>query len=245
MRIGRYRFRLPGVWPLLATAILFPVLIALGFWQLDRAAQRAALEDAYASRDERPTVDLNRDDPPTDTQLPYNAQVVGRYQAQRQLLLDNQTSQGEVGYHVLTPLRIHGRDAVILVDRGWVPAGNDRDTLPPIPAPTERVMITGHLDDGPATGIRLGAMAGEAQGWPLRIQYLDFDAIGQRLEGSLYHRVLRLDPDAEHGFRRDWGPAFREGYGPERNRGYAVQWFALAATLLIVFVTVNTRRESP
>ncbi|MFO7858066.1 MAG: SURF1 family protein [Ectothiorhodospiraceae bacterium] len=244
MRIGGYRFHRPGPWPLLATLVLFPVLVALGFWQLDRAAQRAALEDAYESRDQRPTVDLNREDPPADTELPYNAEVAGRYRTQRQLLLDNQTSQGEVGYHVLTPLQITGRDAVILVDRGWVPAGDDRDELPAIPGPDDAVTITGHLDDGPATGLRLGAMTPDTDGWPLRIQYLDFTALEERLDMPLHHRVLRLDPNAEHGFRRDWGPAFREGYGPERNRGYAVQWFALAATLLIVFVIVNLRRES-
>lgn len=244
MRIGRYQFS-PGRIPTLATVVLLPVLIGLGFWQLDRAEQRRALEQAYESREERPTVDLNRERAPSADGPPYNAVAQGRYDADRQLLLDNQTYRGETGYHVLTPVRLRGRDAAVLVDRGWVPAGDSRAELPEVSVPEHPVEVTGYLDDGPPTGIRLGGMAEGETGWPLRIQYLDFDALEERLGYPLVPSVLRLDPEAPHGYTRDWGPAFREGYGPERNQGYALQWFALALALAVIYVTVNTRRMSP
>jgi surfeit locus 1 family protein len=31
-------------------------------------------------------------------------------------------------------------------------------------------------------------------------------------------------------------------FGPERNVGYAVQWFGLAVALLIIYLVVNTRK---
>ncbi|MFV8834487.1 SURF1 family protein [Aquisalimonas sp.] len=241
MRLGRYQFR-PRIVPTLATAVVFPLLLSLGFWQLDRADQRQAIVDAYETRDERPAVDLNSDGVPTDDGAPRNTTAFGRFDGDRQLLLDNQMYRGEVGYHVLTPFRIEGVDRVVLVDRGWVPAGDSRAELPGVAVDDSSRSVSGFLDQGPPSGLRLGGMADGETGWPLRIQYLDYDALEERLGEALMPHVLRLDPDAPDGFVRDWGPAFREGYGPERNLGYAVQWFGLAAALAVIFLIVNTRR---
>jgi surfeit locus 1 family protein len=47
---------------------------------------------------------------------------------------------------------------------------------------------------------------------------------------------------------RDWKPA---NVDPGKNRGYALQWFAFAATLVFLFVrsglgkNTGTRRQSP
>lgn len=243
MRIGRFQFR-AGLVPTLATIVLFPLLVSLGFWQLHRAEERQAIVDAYETRGEREPLDLNRDTVPAGESPTRNASARGRYDSDRQLLVDNQTHQRDVGYHVLTPLRLEGRDAAVLVDRGWVPAGDDRQELPDVRVSEAPRTVTGHVDQGPPTGIRLGGMAEGETGWPLRVQYLDFAELEDRLDEPLLPLVLRLDPDAPHGFTRDWGPAFRDGYGPERNRGYAVQWFALAAALAVIFITVNTRRVS-
>ncbi|SEO91328.1 SURF1 family protein [Aquisalimonas asiatica] len=241
MRLGRYQFR-PRIVPTLATLLVFPALLALGFWQLDRADQRQAIVDAYETRDQRPEVDLNAESMPAGDAAPRNTRAYGRFDDERQLLLDNQFHRGQVGYHVLTPFHIEGSDAVVLVDRGWVPAGDSRAELPDVQVDGARRSVTGFLDQGPPSGLRLGGMADGETGWPLRIQYLDFEELEGRLGVDLMPRVLRLDPEAPDGFARDWGPAFREGYGPERNHGYAVQWFGLATALAVIFLVVNTKR---
>ncbi len=241
MRIAGFQFR-PSLIPTLATLVLFPILISLGFWQLDRADQREALQEAFETRGERPPVDLNREAPPEGDTVTRNARAEGTYDDGRQILVDNQTHRSEVGYHVLTPLRLEGRDAALLVDRGWVPGGDDRRRLPDVEVDGDLRTVAGHVDKGPPTGLRLGGMADGETGWPLRVQYLDFAELEERLGYPLLPVVLRLDPDAPDGFVRDWGPAYPAGYGPERNYGYAVQWFALAAALLIIYLTVNTRR---
>lgn len=242
MRFGAFQFN-PGLIPTLATALLLPVLIALGFWQLDRAEQKEQAMAAFDQRSDMPALNLNRDNPDPDRHVFRRAEVRGRYDVRHQLLLDNQTYNRQAGYHVLTPFLPDGRRSAVLVDRGWVPVGVSRDTLPSVPAPGDAQIVTGHLDQGPATGIRLGGMADGESGWPLRIQYLDFPALSERLGYRLMPVVLRLDEEADGGFRRDWRPAPPDGFGPERNRGYAVQWFALAATLLIIYLAVNFKRR--
>jgi cytochrome oxidase assembly protein ShyY1 len=54
--------------------------------------------------------------------------------------------------------------------------------------------------------------------------------------------VILLDPEAEGGYQRDWHPSFG-GFGPERHQAYAVQWFSLAAALLVIYMVVNTHRH--
>jgi surfeit locus 1 family protein len=43
---------------------------------------------------------------------------------------------------------------------------------------------------------------------------------------------LLLNPDEADGFVREWKPALME---PEKHVGYAIQWFGLAATVVVIF----------
>ena len=56
---------------------------------------------------------------------------------------------------------------------------------------------------------------------------------------SIASLLLLLEPGQPDGYERDWQPMV---FGPERNVGYAVQWFGLAAALTIIYLVVNTRR---
>ncbi|MCC5858791.1 MAG: SURF1 family protein [Ectothiorhodospiraceae bacterium] len=241
MQIGPFRFR-PGLVPTLATAVLFPVLLSLGFWQLDRAAQKEAILEAHDRMADRPALDLNRDRIDAEGSWYRRAVAQGRFDGEHQFLLDNQTHRRTVGYHVLTPYRLADGEMAVLVDRGWVPMGDSRARLPDIRLDTGLETIHGHLDQGPPTGLRLGGIADGESGWPLRIQYVDYAELSQRLGYPLLPVVLRLDPGLPGGYVREWRPQHPTGFGPERNRGYAVQWFALATALLIIFVGVNLKR---
>ncbi len=55
----RYRFR-PGWITTLVFIVLLPVLIGLGFWQLERAGQKTELRDRYTARGRMEPVDVNR-----------------------------------------------------------------------------------------------------------------------------------------------------------------------------------------
>jgi surfeit locus 1 family protein len=54
-------------------------------------------------------------------------------------------------------------------------------------------------------------------------------------------RILLLDPGRPDGFEREWRPSL--GFGPERHLGYAIQWFALALTLVVIFIALSLKRS--
>lgn len=239
MRLGAVEFR-PGALPTLVTVVLFAGLVGLGLWQLSRAEQKEALLAQWQAR---------RDGPPQPLAKVLAGEAArftpvaasGRFDPSHQFLLDNRIRNQRAGFHVLTPLRLAGSERAILVNRGWVPMGDGRSDLPEIPAPKGPVRITGSLAPPPQTGIRLGAPDPGQGRWPKVIQHMEPARVGEQLAYPVASRVIRLDPGSPHGFERDWGPPVR--FGPDRHIGYAVQWFALAAALLVIYLVVNCKRE--
>lgn len=226
--------------PTVAFLVVLPLLVSLGFWQLQRAGEVEQAQERLEQGREAPAVDLADGLPEYEDAALRRVTARGRYMSDRQILIDNQARGGTPGYQVLTPLRLEGVDRVILVDRGWVEGDLDRSVLPEVGVTTQPVEVRGTLDRGPQTGIRIGeAVAGEEE-WPLRAQYLDYDVLGRHLGASLPEYLVRLDPDEPHGYVRDWSPTWR---GPERHYSYAFQWFALAAALCVIFVVVRARRR--
>lgn len=237
MALKDYRFR-PGLIPTLATLTLLPILIALGTWQVNRAQEKAALLEARAEGAAAEPVDLNAQQPPLQQVQHHPVVARGRYDAERQFLLDNQAHAGRIGYHVLTPLRLGGNRAV-LVDRGWVLASADRSELPDVSVPTTPRTVRGTASDGPGVGLRLGQPSTGASGWPRRVAYLDFADLDRQLPYQLLPYLVELDPAASDGYVRDWQVVES---GPDRHWGYAVQWYGMAVALLVIYVAVNLRR---
>lgn len=239
VRLGRYEFR-PGLWPSLATGCLLLLLLSLGFWQLDRAEQKRALLAAYGDRPADAPVQITSDFVPDADWRYRRAAVVGRYLAEHQFLLDNRVYRGRVGYHVLTPVRLADSGYAVLVNRGWVPQGPTRADLPALPVPeAEELRIEGLIDIPSDQVFVLGEGEDRDPGWPKVLQQIRFELHSEQLGIRLVPLVLLLDGDQPGGFVRDWHPVV---IGPERHVGYAVQWFALAAVLAILYFWVNLQR---
>jgi surfeit locus 1 family protein len=241
--VAGWKFR-PGLWPTVATLLLLPLLISLGFWQLDRADQKAALQRAYEQRRSAPAVDLanaperRRD---KEAMLWRECLLRGRYLTSPQFLLDNQVVNGRAGYLVYTPLRLAGQDALVLVNRGWIPMGARRDSVPDFATPSGPVTIRGMAKEAQATGLVLdGAVAEEIGRGLIRLQHLDLASLARHRDWDLLPYVVRLEPGADSGFVRKWTPP---GFRRDMHLGYAFQWFAMAAAVLILYVVLNTRRD--
>ncbi len=240
MRIGDFQFRPPGVWPSVVGLALLVLLLSLGFWQLDRAAQKRAILTAYGDRPVDAPIQIDASFAFGADWRYRRAQVSGRYDAEHQFLLDNRVYQGRVGYHVLTPLRLAHGDAVVLVNRGWVPQGATRADLPPLPVPdAQDLTVAGLIDFPPDKVFVLGEGEDRDPGWPKVLQQIRLDLHAQQLGVRLLPLILLQDPQQPGGFVRDWHPVV---VGPERHVGYAVQWFALAAALVIIYGWVNLSR---
>ncbi len=216
------------------------LFLALGNWQLDRAHEKQLLLDKAkaASTGEPIALPLDRTD---YTVLRYApVEVSGRYDTDRQFLLDNEVRNGEVGYSVLTPLKIRGSDKAVLVDRGWVRQGLTRQLLPDVKFEQSEDLVRGTVYVAFGKGFHLGGADDGEIVWPRVIQFVDFDVLARRLGYDLLPLVIRLSPEAPDGYLRQWKTV---NMGPERHLGYAVQWFALATAMAVIFLILLFRKD--
>lgn len=237
-RLAGRRFR-PRLVPTLATLFFLPLLIGLGLWQIHRAQYKEHLQAAFAARVKQPPVALASLDPTAPGTRYRPVRVSGHYDSAHQLLLDSQFDGDRLGYHVYTPLQLTEPNRVILVNRGWVPRGENRAVLPKLTVPAGPVTLTGLLAQPNNPGIHLGDSL-EEPGWPKIVPYIDYGALDQALGIRLVPAVVLLEPGMPGGYARDWKPTFG-GFGPMRHLGYALQWFALAIVLVVLYISLNLR----
>ena len=206
--------------------------LALGAWQLSRAAQKNALHAATAARRTLPALD-GRELAAVKNEadlLWRPVRLRGRWVAGQTVFLDNRQMQGKVGFDVLTPLRIDGSQVVVMVQRGWVQRNFfERDRLPAVQTPTDPVEVRGLIAPPPP---KLYAFGGPESG-AIR-QNLDLAEFRARtgLPLSTGLSVQQTGPGSD-GLLRDWT---EPGSGVEKNYGYAFQWFALGVLIAILYV---------
>jgi surfeit locus 1 family protein len=113
-------------WTTLIVIAGIGVAVRLGFWQLDRHAQRQAVIRQVQSVQAMPLLDLNQSPLPANLQdMEYRQVTVrGQYDFNNQLALRNQVrarmSGTDPGIALVTPLLLSDGKAV-LVERGWIP----------------------------------------------------------------------------------------------------------------------------
>ncbi len=212
------------------------VCVRLGIWQLDRLEGRRAFNAQVASMRALAPLDLNAETDADLAAMEYRAVVVrGTYDFENQVALRNFYNEGVYGYHLLTPLRLEDGRA-IFVDRGWIPSeGNDSPSAWNRYEEAAPVQVQGVMRLG-VTKVPLGAnpdptlAPGQA-----RLEFWNFVNI-ERLAAQIPYPILPVtiqpnpDPnDAEPPIPQQ--PIIELTEGP--HFGYALQWFAFAAILLI------------
>lgn len=230
----------PGLYPTLAFVLLFPLLISLGIWQLHRAAEKQALITAREQRLHDLPVDLNlarRLDPGDRFR---SAAARGHFVPGRQWLQDNRVHEGQPGYHVYSLFELDGSGGrCVLVNRGWVPVGVNRQQLPSLPLPEGEFQLQGRLDQPASVGIAVGEVDYAAPGLTVS-PYLKIADLRDAIGRDVFGMALELDAGQPGSLTPDPLPMVQ--MGPERHLGYAVQWFGLATALLMIYVGVNVRR---
>ena len=144
-----YRFLLTRRWlGLLALALaVAAACVLLGRWQLHRLEARHAKNHVITSNaTARPVppdaLMSTARGPGTDEQY-ARVRVTGHYDGAHQLLVRNRPFEGANGYYVLVPL-VPADGPALLVDRGWVAAGESATDVPRVPAaPTGDVTVIG------------------------------------------------------------------------------------------------------
>ena len=239
MKLGHYQFS-PPLLALLSAIFLAALFAGLGRWQLDRMHQKEEIIAQYQQRQAEPAID--KLPPPTADLEEWRyrqVQLGGQLLAERQFLLDNQISAGRVGFNVLTPMALADGNTV-LVDRGWVAMGVRREDLPDVRLSIEPDTITGTIYVPFGEPFALGSATIGEVGWPRIVQYLDFKALGDLLGTPLLPMVVRLSPQQDGGYKREWSLI---AMSADKHLAYAVQWFGLAAVPIILLLVLNIKRS--
>ncbi len=256
MRIGNRRFR-PKLWALALYIVVLSCMLALGNWQMDRAALKVSLQEAAEAARDEAAVPLGSIADLTVAAAGYKrVSLAGSYDEVRQFLWDNRTYNGQAGYEVISVLSLDSGQ-LALVNRGWVAPGQSRQILPDVTLPDaaieQRVEIEGYLSR-PSQGFASGAAVTGGEGWPKLVQYFDYDTIEQTLGEPVVSAVVQaqsLGTDSSTAtvltsrpewLKANWQPA---ASGPAKHYSYAFQWFAMALALTGIFLVVNLEKIVP
>ncbi len=220
----------------LGAVIGVTVTFSLGLWQWGRAHEKLALQAQQQARQALPALgqDTLRVAPRSPDLTHRTVLLRGQWLAAHTVYLDNRQMQGRVGFYVITPLRLSpdfagAPDAVVLVQRGWVPRSfTDRQQLPAITTPAGEVTVTGRIAPAPS---KLYAFEGADTG-PIR-QNLDLPAFRAETGLPLVEGSVQQAGAPSEGLLRDWPvPAS----SADKNYGYAFQWWALCGVIFLLYV---------
>ncbi len=223
----------PG-WRITAfVAFFLPSLIMLGFWQLDRGAQKRDLQIAYIEKITQLPAPATQE----NLNIPFQrVRIEGKF-TQEVFLLDNQIYAGKVGYWIIQAFE-DNRGVKLLTNRGFIPAAPAREKLPEIVTPSVKVSLVGIV--WPSMGlIPLLDEDVLALGWPKRIQRLDLE----KMAGLTAALAIEIRLDGGQTWVTQPAPDARL-LTDAKHRGYAVTWFGLAIALSVLYLMVGFRREN-
>ncbi len=223
----RWKFWLITVAAVLATL----ATLSLGQWQLNRAAEKRAIQEQRDQQGERSALDnaafMALSNPLEELHRPV--QLKGHWLADQTVFLDNRQMNAKPGLYVITPFKIEGSSAVVVVQRGWIARNfEDRTQLPKVRTLTGTVVVEGRIAPPPS---KLYEMGGPDSG--VIRQNLDLSLFSAETGLPLLSMSIQQSGAASDGLLREWPVV---GTGVEKHYGYAFQWFALSALIALLYV---------
>jgi surfeit locus 1 family protein len=237
MTAERAPFRL-NFWMTVCAVPALMILLGLGFWQVERLEWKQAIIDERAARLAAPPVAIAAV-PETSWQNIEHRRVTvrGRFIHDREILLLNRVRHGQTGFDVITPMILESGDSV-LINRGWAPKAWKKGDL-------ARRRPDGVIE---RTGVlRAGGKQGNP--WipdnePGRDQWFYIDTVQMAAKAGVNDArpyVIKLTPSLDLvGYPKGPHASFKIR---NKHLEYAITWFGLAATLMIIFVAYHIRRR--
>lgn len=232
-----FTVRFTPSWFMIILTLVFVLLFTrLGFWQIQRAQQKEEMLAAQASLAQQKTI-MWREGQPLPAQ--YQHLILQGDYLSTVFLLDNQHQQHQFGYNVLSPLLL-GDGSVVMIDRGWMRGDSTRRSFPHVDTPKHRLTVHGSAYFPSSKQWVLGP-SWEEKGKNLTIiELLDAKMLSQLLQKKVYPFIIRLDKEDGHGFVREWAIV---SMPPQRHLAYALQWFAMALVIAIIFIALNLKKK--
>jgi len=221
-------------------------MLRLGVWQLDRADQKRDIVSQLESRTTQTAVPLQSiaNDVKSDDLRFRNVLLAGHYLSGKDIFIDNQVVNGQVGYQVFTPFKLSDSNLIVLIARGWVSVGESRQVLPEIVTSSSQLVLEGRLNNPTAKPPLWNDKYPVSQGavW----QYLPIPEVADVLTAQVFPLVVELAPEASDSkaLVRKW-PEIDDQW-VAKHQGYAFQWFAMATVFFIaclVLLLKSARRK--
>jgi surfeit locus 1 family protein len=218
------------------------ILIGLGMWQVQRLEWKEALIADRAERTNTPAIALSA--VPAVGWRTFELRAVrarGVYLHDKSLEIASRTMKGRPGVHVLTPLVLSDGAGTILVNRGWAPPKNARDPAE-FRCPTGVIQVDGFLRAGEKTSAWVPDNEPANDIW----FFADAPVMGEARDlGAVKPFVIELAPTAAGVAGAMGYPIAGQTIIEIRNNHlqYAVTWFGLAATLVVIYVLYQIRRR--
>lgn len=213
--------------------MLLPLLIGLGFWQLDRAEQKRQIQLTHAKHQAKIPVELNL--PELDNYTSFTRIIAeGNFDNEHVWLIDNKQRQGKPGFEVVQPFLL-ASGGTFLVNRGWVAGLKLRTKLPEILMVEGSTIIFAEIMV-PSMHPLLSAES-TTNSWPKVITAITPSIMKKYLGVDLPSNYVRLDEASTGVLAAGWHVVATT---EAKHIGYAIQWFAMAAALIVCFVVMNT-----
>jgi len=224
------------LWPTVAATLVIIILLMLGNWQLSRAHEKEVRQERLDRLSQQPVISL----PTTPIRLEdyqfRQIEVHGTYVPSHTIYLDNKIYRGVVGYQIITPVKLGASSMHVLINRGWIAAGRDRNQLPKVPTPSGEVIVSGIANSPTQRTLELSAETVSGQVW----ENLHLDRYREATGLTLQTLVILQQDDVKDGLIRQWS---RPDSGAARNLGYAFQWFSMALAVLILYLVLSVKRD--
>jgi len=208
--------------------------IGLGFWQLQRLADRRARNAAIERERSRSAVLITSafGDGAVTSYVPVRAS--GTFDPDREVIVYGRSLDGEPGHLVVTPLLL-GDGTAVLVIRGWVPFDHQTAPVADAAPPTGEITIRGFLvpDEGD------GSTVPDEHGVLGR---LDVQGIRSTLPYPILPLAIRLTEQTQPQTSELPVPIPPEELSDGPHLSYAIQWFTFA-TIAVVGAEILLRRE--
>lgn len=213
--------------------------VQLGNWQYGKAERKQAAQALLDQRSTDAPVSLGNTPADADSLRSRPVLIRGRFETERQFLVDNRVHREQAGYHVITPFHIDGGNMRVLVNRGWIPASARHTDIPAVDTPNGPLELRG---TAVVPGTRFFTLGGNDndRNWQPVWQNLDLARFVRLVPWPVQPVVVQLDAAAPAGFVRDWP---RPDERLERHLSYAYQWYGFAASAVLIWLALGWRRR--
>ncbi len=231
------RFR-PAIWPTVMTVSALIALIGLGTWQVQRLNWKSALIADMRARLAAPAEALPTGAIDPDAWNYRRVTVTGTFDHTKEVHMVSHSHRGNLGYHVYAPLQRADGGGMVLINRGWVPAGRKDPASRPAARLAGIVTVEGIARKGWPQAAFVPDNDPVKNVW----FYADLDAIA----GAMGVAFPALFVEAGGAPNPGGYPLGGQTRVEIRNSHlqYAIIWYALAVALVVIYVVWHVRQPA-